>query len=168
MHTPADRVHLYDAASYIVGRYNHKKPASKRIQGFLQVCDATKPSALILVARLGNFDRLHDMGYPDEVLTMRISKLAAFFQEEPRIDKGFTSSDLGSPGGAVIVDDLVFSFASQHWYGDGRHDEAFTLMIAIRAGLLARRKVYTLRCTPGEIQFNPTLRRLMDTITWTN
>jgi hypothetical protein len=168
MHTPANRVDLHGAASYIVGRNNHKKPASNRIQGFLQVCDATKPSALILVARLGNFDRLHDMDYPSEVLTTRISKLVSLFQEGLPIDKGFTSSDLGAPGGAVIVDDLVFSFASQHWYGDGRHDEAFTLMIAIRAGLLSSKKVSSLRCTPGNIGFNPTLRRLMNTITWTS
>jgi hypothetical protein len=168
MHVPTDRLRIHVAADQIINQYNFKKHTQHRIYGHIQACDATKPGCLMLVAFLGDLSKFATQAFPSEVLTKRIMSLAVYFRRGIPVSRGLTSSDLGSQGGAVIIGDLIFSFASQHCHEKEMLDEAITLMIAVKAGLLQRRQVYSLRCTPGEKQFNPELRRLMHTITWTN
>jgi hypothetical protein len=168
MHVPTDRLRIHTAAEEVVARCNKSKSASGRICGHIQVCDATRPTCLMLIAFIGDTSKSSIQAFPGEVLMDRIIQLIRRFRQGTPIVPGLTSSDLGTKGGAVIIKDLIVSFASQYCHDKAMLDEAITLMIAIRAGLLPHKQVYSLRCTPGKTQFNPELRRLMHTITWRN
>jgi hypothetical protein len=168
MRTP---LRIHTATDYVVDQLNYRKRPEGRIHGHLCVCEAVRPGDPIMDMRLGSFAGLPSTGYPRGALLGRIHSLSSLHKgnEGPSIAKGFTSGDLGlgSEAGAVIIGDLVLGFLGYiNKENDPKLDEALTLMIAIRAGLLSRRRVSAHRCVPGIPGFNPELRRLMDAITW--
>jgi hypothetical protein len=172
MHKSKDVRRLHDAADYIIGHLNFKKHQSSLTRGYLKVIDVTAPEAIILIARIGGLPVNPGLTFPKQAMRHRIAVLTEYRKDQERVTRGTTSGDVGDAAvdaGAVMIDDLIVSFVTdgQRVFDDGTIDEAYSVMIAIMAGLLTRSRVRSLRCIPDTAKFNPRLRFLMDTITWT-
>lgn len=172
MHNSKDVRRLYDAADFIIGQLNFRKHLNSHVRGYLKVVDVTAPEAIILVARIGGLPTSPGLTFPKQAMRHRIAVLTEYFMKQDLIVKGCTSGDIGDDAvdaGAVLINHLIVSFVTdgQRVFDDGTTDEAYSVMVAVVAGLLPRQKVYALRCTPGTTRFNPRLRFLMDTITRT-
>lgn len=164
MFNPAYVTALIVAAQFIVDHLNQKNVLVDNFPGYLVVTNKDLHVLVIFhVAPRGLIVQNEDVQL---VLKNRCLRVSDQVGPDGHIRNGVTSSDVHPMfAGAVGAKELIMSYASSST--DYLADEAIMLMIAVKAGLLARNKVWESRCDPTKPGFNTHLLDLMRMISWT-